>query len=303
MITPSPEASPVVEQATSTPMATVTQRPTFTPAPATPAPTATPTVTPTPIVYTVQPGDTLLAVAAQFGVSAQSIQEANGIIDPRRLQVGQPLIIPGPEEDSEQPPTPTPTPMPLSVQRLNFQQTPAGGLWALGEVYNPGGEPVAEVLVQVSLLDGQGQLLAVETGFLQLDVVPPASAVAFAILFAEPPSQFAQYQAVALTGVPLSPNARYYLDVAATDVRGETVGADTYRVTGQLRNLGVTDAERLNLLVTGYDNQERVTAVRQASLAASVLRASAITPFRVDLTIVGSPVVTYSVQAQALAVQ
>jgi LysM repeat protein len=293
----------MVDVLTLTPLPTATRRATPTPAPATPAATATPTVTPTPIVYTVQPGDTLLAIAAQFGVSTQAIQEANGIIDPRRLQVGQPLIIPGPEEDPTQLPTPSPTPLPLTVQGLSFQRTPVGGLWALGEVHNPGSAAVSEVLVQVSLLDGQGQLLAAEEGFLQLDVVQPGQAVAFAILFGDPPSEFAQYQAMALTGVPLSANSRHYLDFSATDTRGQIAGFDTYRVSGQLHNIGTSDAERLRLLVTGYDDQRHVTAVRQATLAVSVLRAAAATPFSLDLTVVGSPVVTYAVRAQALAVQ
>jgi hypothetical protein len=159
------------------------------------------------------------------------------------------------------------------------------------------------VLVRVSLLDGQGQLLAVEEDFLQLDVVLPGHTVAFAILFDNPPPQFAQYHAMALTGVPLSPNSRYYLDLRVTDTRGRTTGFDTYQVSGQLHNIGTSDAERLRLLVTGYDDQRHVTAVRQATLAASVLRAAATTPFKVDLTVVGSPVVTYAVQAQALSVQ
>jgi LysM repeat protein len=303
LITPMPHVNSGITQATPTPIPTVTLRPSSTPAPATLAPTATPTVTATPIVYTVQPGDTLLVIAAQFGVSVQAIQDANGIMDPRRLQVGQSLMVPGPEDNPEQPPTPTPTPLPLSVQGLSFQRTPAGGLWALGEVRNPGTEGVSEVSVQVSLLDGLGQLLAAQSAYLQLDVVPPAGAVAFAVLFTEPPAEFAQYQATVLTGVPFSVNTRYYLDLAATEVQARTIGADTYRVSGQLVNRGTSDAERLQLLVTGYDDQHHVTAVRQSPLAVSILRAAAMTPFQLDLATVGSPVVTHSVQAQALTIQ
>jgi LysM repeat protein len=253
-------------------------------------------------VYTVRPGDTLLAISAQFGVAAQAIQEANGIIDPRRLQVGQPLIIPGPEADPERPPTPTPTPLPLSVERLSFLPTPTDGLWVLGEVRNPGADYVAEVQVKVSLLDGQGQLLAAETGFAQLDVLSPGSTMPFAVLFADPPPQFAQYQAAVIAAVPFSRHTRYYLDLAATDLQAELVGADRYRVSGRLHNKGTHDAERVRLLVTGYDEQQRVVSVRQAPLAVALLRAAAVTPFTVDLTMIGSPVSTYSVQAQALAV-
>jgi len=254
-------------------------------------------------VYVVQSGDTLLAIAAQFGVTAEAIQEANGIVDPRRLQIGQELIIPRPEENPEQPPTPTPTPPPMMIRGLSFQQTPVGSLWALGEVYNPGSDPLSEVVVQVSLFDEGGRLLSAGTAFPQLDVIPPGRAVSFAVLFPDPPRQFAQYQAVVLAGVPMSPNTRYYLELSPDELQGEPLEAVGYRVTGTLHNVGGSDAEHLRLLVTAYDEQDRVIAVRQQELPVSVLRSTAVTPFEVELTLTGSPVATYSVQAQGLRVE
>jgi LysM repeat protein len=300
---PPPQAAPGAVVPTGTPVPTLPPRATSTPAPATPVPTATPTVTPTPIVYRIESGDTLLAIAANFGVPAESIQEANGIIDPRRLQIGQELIIPRPEPDAEQPPTPTPTPPPMTIRKLSFKSMPLGGLWALGEVYNSASDPVAEVMVGISLFNGDGQLLASQTAFPQLDVVPPREAISFAILFDDPPQEFAQYQAVVLAGVPMSPNTRYYLDLMATDLQGQATDAMHYRVRGDLKNIGLSDVEDLRLLVTAYDDEDRVTAVRQVNLPVSVLRAAATTPFEAELAITGSPVITYSVQAQGLRVE
>jgi LysM repeat protein len=302
LMTPRPEVTSVAVLPSSTPLATSSPRPTFTPAPATPAPTLTPTLTPTPIIYQVQSGDTLLVIAAEFGVSAEAIQEANGIIDPRRLQIGQQLIVPRPETDAEQPPTPTPTPPPMAIRKLNFRQMPAGGMWALGEIYNPGSDPASEIVVQISLFDGDGQLLAEEAAYPQLDVVPPGETVSFAILFKDPPREFAQYQAVVLAGVPMSPNTRYYLDLVTSAVQGRALDAARYRVTGELRNAGASDVEDVRLVVTAYDDQERVIAVRQADLPVSVLRSAATTPFEVELALTGGTVVTYSVQAQGLRV-
>jgi LysM repeat protein len=305
LITPTPDqaASPAAVMPTATPLATVPPRATSTPAPATPAPTPSPTVTPTPIVYVVQSGDTLLAIAAKFGVKSEAIQEANGIVDPRRLQIEQTLIIPRPEEEPDQPPTPTPTPPPMTIRGLNFQRTPVGSLWAFGEIFNPGSAALSEVVTQVSLFDTDGQLLAAQTAFPQLDVVLPSRAVPFAILFTNPPRQFAQYQAVVLAGVPTSPDTRYYLDLAADDLQGQTAGADRYEVSGRLQNMGASDVEQLRLVVTAYDDQHRVIAVRQASPPVSVLRSAATTPFQVELTLTGSVVATYTVQAQGLRVE
>lgn len=44
-------------------------------------------------IYVVQPGDTVLGIAARYGVSVQRIIDSNHITDPNNLVVGQALII------------------------------------------------------------------------------------------------------------------------------------------------------------------------------------------------------------------
>ena len=46
--------------------------------------------------YTVQEGDTLGAIAAQFGVTVEAIVEANNITDPNLILPGETLVIPAP---------------------------------------------------------------------------------------------------------------------------------------------------------------------------------------------------------------
>lgn len=62
------------------------------PTDATPPPTPTPT--PTPVVHVIQAGETLSHVAGQYGVTIEALMTRNDIDDPRRLRVGQRLIIP-----------------------------------------------------------------------------------------------------------------------------------------------------------------------------------------------------------------
>jgi LysM repeat protein len=80
--TPSPTLSP-------TPSPTPQVIPDTTPA-ATPL---TPTPTPQP-TYVVQEGDTLAAIAEQFGTTVEELQAANGIDDPNTINIGQVLVIP-----------------------------------------------------------------------------------------------------------------------------------------------------------------------------------------------------------------
>ena len=83
-----------------------TPTPTLPPALPTQAPAlqTTPTATPTEEVqgaqeqeYEIQPGDTLAAIADQFGVTVEAIATANQIDNPDLIQPGQTLIIPAPE--------------------------------------------------------------------------------------------------------------------------------------------------------------------------------------------------------------
>lgn len=69
----------------------------MTPAPeATATPTDRPTPTPTPIFvfHPVKSGETLISIAAEYGISTEALLAANNIRDPANLEVGQALLIP-----------------------------------------------------------------------------------------------------------------------------------------------------------------------------------------------------------------
>ncbi|MBT6093144.1 MAG: LysM peptidoglycan-binding domain-containing protein, partial [Acidimicrobiaceae bacterium] len=55
---------------------------------------ATPTTLPTMVVV-VQRGDSLSAIAAEYGVTMEALIEANNITDPDTVHVGQELLVPG----------------------------------------------------------------------------------------------------------------------------------------------------------------------------------------------------------------
>lgn len=99
--TASPTGSAGLPAATLRPtvLPTITPAPDPTPtAPATAAPTAAPTATPAPAesfrTYRVQSGDTLSAIAAEFGTTSRAIAELNGITVSSTLRIGQVLKIP-----------------------------------------------------------------------------------------------------------------------------------------------------------------------------------------------------------------
>jgi LysM repeat protein len=286
---------------TETPRPTATRRATFTPIPATPSDTPTPTVTPTPIIYVIKGGDTLLAIARQFGVTVAELQDVNGITDPRRLRIGQEIIIPLVQGEGEPTTVPTPTPVALQIQGLAFYRTPVGSLWCMGEVSNRSGQPAEEIEVQVSLHDQQGQLLAMGQAFVQLDILAPGGRAPFAIFFEAPPSSFAQYQTRVLSGVPSTHLGPRYPDLEIVGGWGgwldDTPEGGTYQVKGEVRNTGSADAERVAVVVTLYDEEDHVVGARTVGIAPEVFLSGAVAPFDVTLTPLG-PVARYDIQAQ-----
>lgn len=99
VVEPAPVVSPTpTPKPTATPIPT--PRPTATPTPTptlTPTPSPTPTPTPTPVgeqSYRVQLGDTLLRIAARFGVTVSALQSHNNISNPNSIRIGQLLKIP-----------------------------------------------------------------------------------------------------------------------------------------------------------------------------------------------------------------
>ncbi len=46
-------------------------------------------------IYVVKKGDTLWAIAIEYGITLKVLQDANPDVNPRTLHVGQKLVIPG----------------------------------------------------------------------------------------------------------------------------------------------------------------------------------------------------------------
>jgi len=125
---------------TTTPTLTDTATPTTMPTnTATPTRTPTPRPTPTPIppeVYTVQTGDTLLSIAADFGITVQELKTFNNlvtdnIVQGQALEIPPPTPTPGPTATLD-PSQPTPTFSPLILHTVKPGET----LSEIAELYN-----------------------------------------------------------------------------------------------------------------------------------------------------------------------
>jgi LysM repeat protein len=298
--TPTPEPTPTVDVAG----VASTVEPTPTPAPYTPAPTPTPTVTPTPVFHTIAGGESLLGIANRYGVSVAALQDANGILDPRLLQVGQQLIIPGREEGVEDDAfaTATPTPLPIAVENLHFSETAMGGLWVLGEVYNNSEVPLEQVRVGVTLSDEEHNELAQAHTLVALDLVDVNERAPFAVLFEQAPDRFDQYQVAPISAVPAYVGS-YYRDLAVEEL--VTVGERyaSYTVSGVIRNIGPEEAVGVQVVLTAYDPMDRVVAMRAVDPDHNVVALGGETTFTAILAPVGGPVTRVEAAAQGRRLQ
>ncbi len=300
VITLSPTPTPPPTATLSVNVVVATLEPTATPAPYTPEPTYTPTVTPTPIVHAIQSGETLLSVASQYNVSVSALQDANGILDPRLLQLGQELIIPRQEEvDAALATTltPTPTPLPVAVENIHFSETTIGGLSVLGEVWNNTGAPLEQVRVGVMLLDDAGAEVARAEGLVALDLVDADERAPFAVLFGERPGKFARYQVFALRAVPAYIGS-YYRDLEVNDIEFTSEGYASYTVTGRVKNIGPEEAVQVQVVLTAYDSLGRVVATRKIEPDYNVVPRGGESTFTAVLAPAGGPVARVGAVAQ-----
>jgi LysM repeat protein len=283
-LTPTPTTTPAVVVTVA-----ATLRPTATPAPYTPAPTPTPTITPTPVIYAIERGDNLMAIAARFGVSLRDLQDTNGITDPRALRVGQELIIPERDAVTAGTPTPPPTVVAYDVENVSFNRSPLGGLWVFGEIRNSSGIELEQASVLVRLLDEQDTPIAEMTAPAQIDIIAPGAKAPFGARFDAPPASFASYIVLPASGIKGYVGA-YYQDLAARDVVGEGERYTAYTLRGKIANVGPEDAVDVFVVATLYDALGRVIGTRRGPPEHNVVPRGGETTFELHLTPAGGPV-------------
>jgi len=297
IIPPSP--SPTTELL-AVALPTPTEEPTRIPDPSLEVPpTVTPEPTPTPLVYMVAAGDTLIAIALRYGVTLGGLQQANPGLQPELLQIGQRVTIPegGADRQAGQsaPATATPAPLRLDVMHLGLHETPAGGLWVLGEVHNATTRSAGNVQLLVGLEDLEGTLVVSRTVWLALDLVFPGGSAPFAALFDSVTVSDPQVSVQIVGAESSGRDELWHPAIEVMEHQGSESG-HLYRVTGAVQNRGAENARDVEVLVTLYDAAGRVAGFRFQALC-SDLAADATMPFDVVLSPAGLQVAGYSVTA------
>ena len=236
-----------------------------------PTPTFTPSPTPTPVIHLVEQGDTLFGIALEYGVTLDGVLTVNGLDPDQYLRIGQALIIPLGEDESSDPGMaapvghmilPTPTPLPLNIEGVALYQTPVGGVWCMGEVVNTTGGPVTNMQIEATLVAGDGTPLVSAVALAAADYLAPNDRAPFAVLFENPPTGVADVAVRLLRGETVSAITSGFVPLDVAQAEGAVSGPQ-YRVTGQLVNNSGVSLQRISVVVTLYDGEERVAGYRQ----------------------------------------
>ncbi|MCS7040420.1 MAG: FxLYD domain-containing protein, partial [Caldilineales bacterium] len=211
----------------------------------------------------------------------------------------QQIFIPPPpvsQPVGELSPTPVSTPLPVTIGPVYFGHSPTGGLWLLGEVSNPGEQPLEGVRLRALLRADDGAILAEGETPAALEVIRPRERSPFGVYFARPPQRFAGYVVETRSAFPAHVG-RYYLDLLAADVVWEGDRHELYRVEGRIRNIGPETAVEVRLVATLYDALGHVVGFMAAEPEHNVIAPGGETAFSVEIIPMGGPVTQARVTA------
>jgi LysM repeat protein len=239
------------------------------------------------VIYVIQEGDTLLGVAARYGISLDAIRLANPDLKPELLQIGQQLIMPPPTSDNQ--PLgllPVSTPIPVTIGNTAWYTTPTGGLWFVGEVMNETDFSVENVRVGVTVYDREGSVTAQADGWAAADVLATGEKAPFGMLFGPEVAEMATYDTYLLSSEPVTRDGFWNTDLTITESAGALEG-QVYHLSGTVRNDGDVRTDEVTLVATLYDANGRVTGFLQERLV-EPLPASSETAYELWLAPVGA---------------
>ncbi len=263
-------------------------------------PPTTPLPSPTPFTYTVQTGDTMSEIAERFNVSLDDLLAANPQVSANAMSVGEVLTIPSnPDNPSGEP---TPTPAPFTVEQIECYPTTERGMWCFVLVRNDFPELMENVSAQVTLVDSNNAVIATQTAFLPLNILPSNVSMPLAIFFPPDVPFDAKPQVQILTAIQLSPNDPRYVPAAVNNtlVQIDSSGYSA-QVSGVVLSLSqAATANQVWVAATVYDGEGRVVGVRKWESNAASLPPGGSLPFQFSVSSVGGKIarVEFAVEAR-----
>jgi LysM repeat protein len=237
--------------------------PTVTDPPATVAPSGTAPIdlrpSPTPFKHVVVLNETLLGIAALYGISLDSLMAVNPDLNPFVLSIGQELLIPGPEGTPIGSLIPTSTPIPLALQPPKCYRQASGGVWCLAGIHNPTTQDLENLVLEMRLEDASGSLVRTAQVFPPLNRLPAGKTMPVAAAFPEANEGVSASAPVLSVISAREVETRYSTPELVKTVDERQEGGLSWRVGGTIEVAPAAPAaNRTLVLVTAYDASEQV---------------------------------------------
>jgi len=216
----------------------------------------------TPTHYTIQVGDTLLGIAARFGVPYEALKAANADLNPLTLPINQTILIPNPQFDvAGTPILPTSTPAQLELPAPTCYASPTSTVLCMGWVANNLLQPVERVVVYVRLLRRDGTQLAEGEVGVEQGVIPTGASAPYRVLFN---ANWLDYGSVVVSLRSADIASSLTEKRVSLQIEGEQQHLENgfYIVSATLRNDTEAPVHLLRAILTLRDEQGRITGYR-----------------------------------------
>ncbi len=266
-ISPEASAAPLVTPYhTATPLTTLA--PTLTP---TTTPTPPPLPTPTPFIHTIAEGETMIGIAAYYGVSLDALSVANPEVNANYLSVGAQLVIPletTGEDDEDLPASTDPEVLPVTGGEVSCLSNPAGGMWCFWPVTNSTSQPVENLAGVIHLYDSSGEAQWSKPAYSLVNLVKPGETIPLGAYFKPPLPEWSAAQGQITSAAAANQVDVRYLAVTVSDFESSLLdaGALVSQVSGVVAVPGGENAPQLDylwVLAVAYDQDDQVVGMRR----------------------------------------
>ena len=265
-------------------------------------PVATVGPTPTPFTHTIEPGDTLLGIALQYGVELNDLLLANPGANPRFLSVGTALVIPLAGASG---PIPTATPLPVDLSPVDCYEAASGELWCLLTAGLDAGPAIEGLIALVTLVDAEGNSLRTEPASSPLNLLLAGSLLPLSAHFTPPVPQFFAANSTVISAVAAASEDRRYLPLDLT-VEETRIAEDRRSGTasGIIRLEGPEEVASAlaRVVLLGLDASGRIVGFTTVDLEGTELSEEG-RPFEIRVFSLGPPLATLAVMGEALLIE
>ena len=239
----------------------------------TPSVTSTPNViviaqTPLPSatasIYIVEAGDTLSKIAEKFKISQDELRAANPDVKPNSMSIGMTLLIP--DNSSTKTDVSTLTPVPAPITQTVCHPSADNGLWCFALIQNNTPDILENVSAQITLMDQNNNLIASQTAFMLLDILPSNSSLPVYVFFPNTSAALSiNPQVQLLSAIQLdSTTARYLPATLNNTIAQINWDGKTAQLSGQIFLPAESHAATaIWVAAVAYDKDGRVVGIKR----------------------------------------